>query len=173
MNSSSSSWSYSSRISPTISSSRSSVVTIPTEVPYSSITIAILIELFCISLKSSEVFFCSYTKYGFLIMLFRLNAWPVGAVIRSLIFKTPTTLSGLSSYTGNLEYLVSLYILITSRYSDSTSISDISILGIIISLTLDSPKSNRLLIISFSSCSITPSSWLTSTNVRSSSSVIA
>ena len=47
-----------------------------------------------------------------------------------------------------------------------------STFGIIISLAQVSPKSKTLLIISISSSSIMPSSWLTPTKVLSSSSVI-
>ena len=93
-----SSVSYSSRISPTISSSRSSVVIIPDVVPYSLRTMAMLVELNCISLNRSEVFFCSNVKNGFLIMFLMLNvSLSEGLTIKSLILRMPITLSGVFS----------------------------------------------------------------------------
>ena len=159
-----SSVSYSSRISPTISSSRSSVVIIPDVVPYSLRTMAMLVELNCISLNRSEVFFCSNVKNGFLIMFLMLNvSLSEGLTIKSLILRMPITLLRV--------YIVCLNREIISSYDELTSARVISILGIITSLAVESPKSNRLLMIFFSLDSITPSCWLTLTMVRISSSV--
>src|SRR5205823_8394067 len=57
-----SSRSYSSAISPTISSSRSSSVTSPSVSPYSSTTIAMCVFFACISRSSSDTFFDSGTN---------------------------------------------------------------------------------------------------------------
>ena len=60
--------------------------------------VAILVELNCISLNKSEVFFCSNVKNGFLIMFLMLNvSLSEGLTIKSLILRMPITLSGVFS----------------------------------------------------------------------------
>ena len=76
------------------------------------------------------------------------------------------------SYIGIRVYIVLLKRVIMSSYDELTSATVISIRGIMTSFTEVSPKSKRLSIICRSSFSMIPSSWLTLTIVRSSSSVI-
>ena len=170
---STSSVSVSSLISPTISSIRSSMVRRPAVIPYSSRTIAMDLYLSLSSLISSDVFLVSKVKNGSRMYSVTLKGL-LGLYFTSRSFAQmiPIMLSCDSWYTGILEYWSLRKMLISSSYVTVSSTQVMLMAGTITSLATVSPKSTTLLIISCSSCSMTPSWALASTIVRSSFSVI-
>ena len=157
-----------------MASTISSKVTSPAVPPYSSTTIAICMCFSVISENSAPQRLLSGTKYASRITSF--NPLLFGSEVpmyfsKSLIYTTPTTLSGSSSYTGILEYPSSIESLMVSCKESSKSTQAISVRWVIMSATSISSNSKMLLIISFCTSSITPFSCPTSTIIRISSSV--
>ena len=165
--------SYSSYMSPTISSIMSSIVISPAVPPYSSTIIAICFLFICNSLNNSFINLFWDTKYASFITFLILNVFLWILFIKSFTYKTPFTSSIVSSYTGILLCLQSSFIICSKSSSALIFISTakISVLCVIISDTVISLNSNTLFISSFSSSSIVPLSSPWSTIILISSSV--
>src|SRR6185295_8578744 len=136
----SASWSYSSLISPTISSTMSSTVTRPAVPPYSSITTANVLRPAWNSFSRSAIFFVSGTTNAA-----RTNG-PTGSEpspsysTRSRTLATPTMSSRLSPKTGTRLYFVSRKILRSSSTGAAAATATMSGRGVITSRTIVSAK---------------------------------
>ena len=135
--------SYSSRISPTISSRRSSSVTSPAVPPYSSTTIAICTCLRWNSFSSSGMRFVSGTKATGRTRLVIGCACPSmpASWIRSFTKTMPRMLSRFSEYTGIREYSCSRKSARNASSVASARMATMSGRGVMTSRTSVAPKS--------------------------------
>ena len=151
--------SYSSAISPTISSRASSIVTRPAVPPYSSTAMAICTRADCISRSKESTGLLSGTKYGGRIRLSTSSSCSASRCskvrrIMSLRYTIPTTSSAFSPITGIRENPERNPSDIAWRSDLSRSINTTSVRGTMTSLTKVSPNSKTEWIIWRSSSSI-------------------